>query len=85
MPNALMYENEMFVVLEADQPEQFLSSLELSQKLSQILATYDGSLPKALEKMETLTEKADHLRDNYCDLDLGADRYLQWYTVRLEK
>jgi hypothetical protein len=26
-----------------------------------------------------------YLRDNFCELDIGKNGYLQWYVVRLEK
>jgi len=80
-----MYQSEMFVVLENDQTEQFLTPAELSQKLQTLLQTYQGELPSDVTKRVDPGQQADYLRDNYCDLDLGPDAYLQWYAVRLDK
>ncbi len=85
MPNSIMYQGDIFVVLESDQPEQFLSPEELFQKLIDLLQSQSDSLPKALEKFSSIEEKARHLRDNYCELDIGEGNYLQWYVTRLEK
>ncbi|BFM41054.1 chlororespiratory reduction protein 7 [Synechocystis sp. LKSZ1] len=85
MSNSLMYQSDMFVVLETDQAEQFLTPEELSQKLQGILQTYAGDLPAGVTKQLDPVQQADYLRDNYCDLDLGPEAYLQWYAVRLEK
>ena len=85
MPDSLLYSEDTFVVLEAGQPEQFLSPEELQQKLEGILQASGENLPRELEKIENLPEKAKYLRDNFCEFDVGGDGYLQWYVVRLEK
>ncbi|MDJ0566026.1 MAG: chlororespiratory reduction protein 7, partial [Microcystis sp. M49629_WE12] len=41
--------------------------------------------PRQLAKFSSFEEKSLYLRDNYCELDLGEEGYLQWYVVRLEK
>jgi len=41
--------------------------------------------PRQLAKFSSFEEKSLYLRDNYCELDLGEEGYLQWYLVRLEK
>lgn len=85
MPDSIMYQEDCFVVLEPDQPEQFLTAEELLQKLKKILQDYQDQLPRELEKLSSLEEQAQYLRDNYCDFDLEPGSYLQWYIVRLEK
>lgn len=85
MTHPMMYQEDMFVVLEGDQPEQFLTPYELSQKLKGVLEKYTEDLPKELEKFSDLDEQAIHLRDNFCELNVGENTYLQWYVVRLEK
>jgi hypothetical protein len=80
-----MYQEEMFVVLEADQEEQFLTPEELFDKLKIVLQNYPEELPRELQKFSNLEEKATYLRDNFCELDIGKNGYLQWYVVRLEK
>jgi Protein CHLORORESPIRATORY REDUCTION 7 len=86
MPDALMYQpEETFVVLETNRPEEFLSAVELLAKLKGILANCQNDLPPDLQKIASLDAQAQHLMKTGCDLDLGPDRYLQWYAVRLEK
>ena len=75
----------MFVVLETDQEEQFLTTEELFDKLKIVLQNYPEELPRELQKFSNLEEKATYLRDNFCELDIGKNGYLQWYVVRLEK
>jgi hypothetical protein len=80
-----MYQEEMFVILETDQEEQFLTPEELLDKLKIVLQNYPEELPRELQKFSNLEEKATYLRDNFCELDIGENGYLQWYVVRLEK
>lgn len=86
MPNALMYdEADHFVVLESDQPEVIVTVAELREKLTQVLGDRTDPLPRDLQRYETIAEQVNDLIDNACDLDMGGDRFLQWYAVRLEK
>lgn len=85
MPDSIMYREDAFVVLETDQPEQFLSPTELLEKLQAILQSRQDDLPRELQKFTSLAEQAQYLRDNFCELDVGPGQYLQWYVVRLEK
>jgi hypothetical protein len=86
MPNPLMYQQDDFVVLETNQPEQFLTAAELLTKLEKTLSQLpDEDLPPDLQKLESVTEKAQYLLDTSCNLDVGPGEYLQWYAVRLEK
>lgn len=75
----------MFVVLEADQSEQFLTPEELFNKLKVILQNYPEELPRELHKFSNLDEQVKYLQDNFCELEMGDNNYLQWYVVRLEK
>ncbi len=85
MPDSIMYQEDGFVVLETNQPEQFLTHEELSQKLREILQTRQENLPRELNKFNSLDEQVQYLLDNFCEFDLGPGQYLQWYVVRLEK
>ena len=85
MSNSIMYYEDVFVVLETDLPEQFLSPEELLEKLKEVLQSYQQDLPRELSQFSNLEEQAKYLRDNFCELDIGAGQYLQWYAVRLEK
>ncbi|MDG2615801.1 chlororespiratory reduction protein 7 [Thermoleptolyngbya sichuanensis A183] len=85
MPDPIMFREDAFVVLETNQPEQFLTAEELLQKLASVLETMQDSLPRELQDIPTLAAQARHLLDTACELDIGPGQFLQWYAVRLEK
>lgn len=85
MPDPIMYQEDGYVVLETNQPEQFMDSTELKTKLANLLQQSEVIVPRELEQFESPELQAQHLIDNYFELDIGADKYLQWYVVRLEK
>jgi hypothetical protein len=80
-----MFQEDAFVVLEPDQPEQFLTPAELLEKLKTVLTTRQDDLPRDLQKFASVEEQAQYLMETSCELDVGPERYLQWYVVRLEK
>ena len=85
MPDPLMYQQDTFVVLESNQPEQFLTAPELLEKLKEILVQCQQELPRDLQKFNSVEAQAQYLLNTSCDLDVGPGQYLQWYAVRLEK
>ena len=85
MPDSIMFQEDAFVVLETNQPEQLLTPAELLEKLKAILATRQDDLPRDLQKFASVEEQAQYLMDTSCELDVGPGEYLQWYVVRLEK
>ena len=86
MPHSLMYEEDNFVVLETNQPEQFLTVAELLEKLANTLQEIEADdLPPDVSKFTSVKEQAQYLIDTSCELDVGPGKYLQWYAVRLEK
>ncbi|MGB3636777.1 MAG: chlororespiratory reduction protein 7 [Rivularia sp. (in: cyanobacteria)] len=86
MPDSLMYQQDDYVVLETNQPEKFLTSTELLEKLKQTLQQLkEEDLPHDLKKIDSLQAQAEYLLDTSCELDLAPGQYLQWYAVRLEK
>lgn len=85
MPDSIMFQEDAFVVLETNQPEQIMTSLELLEKLKEILATRQDDLPRDLQKFSVLEAQAQYLMETSCELDVGPGEYLQWYVVRLEK
>lgn len=85
MPDPIMYQEDGYVVLESDQPEQFMNAAELKTKLADLLQQSDVVIPRELEQFTSPELQAQHLLDNYFELDISADQYLQWYVVRLEK
>lgn len=85
MPDSIMYQEDAYVVLETNQPEQFLTPEELLEKLKVILATRQDNLPRDLQRFPSVEEQAKYLMKTACDLDMEPGEYLQWYVVRLEK
>lgn len=86
MPDSLMYQQDNFVVLETDQPEQFMTPSELLEKLKTTLQKLIiQDLPPDLQKFDSVEAQAQYLLDTTCELDIGPGQYLQWYAVRLEK
>lgn len=80
-----MYQEDGYVVLEYNQPEQLMTKEELSTKLQQLLKDSPENFPSELTQFTSLEEKTQYLLDNYCELDLGEGKYLQWYVTRWEK
>jgi hypothetical protein len=80
-----LYDEDTFVVLETNQPEQFLTAAELLEKLKVVLASGQEDLSPDLQKFSSVEAKAKYLIDTYCELDVGPGKFLQWYAVRLEK
>ncbi len=86
MPDSLMYQQDNFVVLETNQPEQFLTASELLEKLKIVLQKINfQDLPPDLHKFNSVEAQAQYLIDTSCELDISPGEYLQWYAVRLEK
>ena len=85
MPDSIMYQEDGYIVLKADNPEEFMTPEELQDKLKNILRSGKVEMPRELMKFESIEEKAKHLMENYFELDVGEDSFLQWYVVRLEK
>jgi hypothetical protein len=87
MPDAIMYQEEMFVVLMPGAAEEFLSPEELLERLMGVLGAGAASpnLPRDLQRFATVAEQALHLRDTACELELSPGEAMQWYVVRLEK
>lgn len=84
MPDSIMYQEDAFVVLETNQPEQFMTAQELLEKLQAVLSQQD-SLPQDLQKFASIEAQAQYLLETSCELDVGPGKFLQWYVVRLEK
>ncbi|HEY9725544.1 MAG TPA: chlororespiratory reduction protein 7 [Chroococcales cyanobacterium] len=85
MPDSIMFQEDAYVVLEPNQPEQFLTPEELLEKLKAVLSQRQDDLPRDLQKFTTVEEQAQYLMETSCELDVGPESYLQWYVVRLEK
>ena len=85
MPDSIMYQQDGYVVLETGKPEQLMTEEELLATLTQVLTLLGEDLPADVRKITNLEAQAKYLLDNYCELDVGEGKYLQWYVVRWEK
>ncbi len=93
MPDAIMYQEDMFVVLMPGEAEVFLTPEELLEKLTGLLGDRAASpgenrqqdLPRDLQRFNDIAAQAQHLRDTACELELAPGEAMQWYVVRLEK
>lgn len=85
MPDAIMYQEDMFVVLMPGEAEVFLTPDELLAQLSALLAERQDDLPRDLQRFSRLADQAQHLRDTACEFELRPGETMQWYVVRLEK
>ncbi|HEY9624931.1 MAG TPA: chlororespiratory reduction protein 7 [Crinalium sp.] len=85
MPDPIMYREDAYVVLEPGQPEQFLTTAELFERLKAILSSRQDELPRDLQKFSNLDEQTKYLLETSCEFELEPGRSLQWYVVRLEK
>jgi len=85
MVDPRLYESDTFVLLEPNQPEQFLSAAELLERLETVLVNRQDDLPRDLQRFATVKEQATYLLEACCDFDVAPGQYMQWYAVRLEK
>jgi hypothetical protein len=85
MPDTIMYQEDMFVVLMPGADEVFMTPEELLEQLRDILSQRQDDLPRDLQRFTSITDQARYLRDTACDFDLRPGEAMQWYVVRLEK
>jgi hypothetical protein len=85
MPDSIMYQEDAYVLLEPNQPEQILMADELLEKLKAVLQGRQDDLPQELQKFSELEAQAKYLMETSCELDVGPDGFFQWYAIRLEK
>ena len=85
MPDSLMYQEDMFVLLAPGEAEVFLTPAELLEKLQAVLSAKQSNLPRDLQKISSPKAQAEYLLDTACELEIKPGESLQWYAVRLEK
>jgi hypothetical protein len=85
MSDSLMFNNDAYVVLETDRPEELLTPIEMFDKLKKIVVKFADDLPIDVQRIAGVDERVQYLLDTSCELDLAPGEYLQWYVVRLEK
>lgn len=85
MSQSLMYQQDHYVVLETNQPEQFLTAVDMKEKLKQVIQTYPDVLDPDVQAIASIDDQAQYLLDNVCELKPEPGQYLQWYAIRLEK
>ena len=84
MVDSIMYQEDGYVVLASNQPEELMTKSELLSKLEIILPQLND-LPTDISRITSVSKQANYLLDNYCELTTNDDEYLQWYVVRWEK
>lgn len=84
MADSIMYQEDGYVVLETNQPEELMTESELLKKIEAVLAS-QSDLPRDIAKFATIQAQAKYLLHNYCEFNADDDNYLQWYVVRWEK
>jgi Protein CHLORORESPIRATORY REDUCTION 7 len=85
MSDSLMFNNDAYVVLGTDRPEELLTPAEMFAKLKEIVTKFADDLPIDVQQIAGIDERVKYLLDTSCELDLAPGEYLQWYVVRLEK
>jgi hypothetical protein len=85
MSDSLMFNNDAYVVLEADRSEELLTPIEMFAKLQEIVTKFPDDLPVDVQQLNSIEQKVQYLLDTSCELNLAPGQYLQWYAVRLEK
>ena len=85
MVDLRLYDTDSFVLLESHQPEQIVTPDELRDRLQSVLQEFADDIPADVQAYGTIAEQAEYLMENLCELNLGPDRYFQWFAVRLEK
>jgi hypothetical protein len=85
MSDSLMFNNDAYVLLETDRPEQILTPAEMFTKLQEIVIKFADDLPIDVRQISGTDAQVQYLLDTSCELDLAPGEYLQWYAVRLEK
>ncbi len=77
-------QEDYFVVLETNQPEQIVTAAEMHSRLVNWLENAE-ELPRGLASFATKNEQANHLIDTVCELPMKPGEFFQWYAIRLEK
>jgi Protein CHLORORESPIRATORY REDUCTION 7 len=85
MSDSLMFNNDAYVLLETNRPEQILTPAEMFAKLQSVVIKFADDLPIDVRQISGTDAQVQYLLDTSCELDLVPGEYLQWYAVRLEK
>ena len=85
MSDSLMFNNDAYVVLETNRPEEILTPAEMFEKLKEIAIEFVEDLPIDALQITGIDERVQYLLDTSCELDLAPGKYFQWYVIRLEK
>ena len=84
MPDHLFDENH-YVLLMPDCPEEFVSAEELADFLAKILEAYPEAADADVMQFPTVSERVQRLVQTTCELEIGPGESVQWYAVRLNK
>ena len=83
MPDPIMYQEDGYVLLRHDQPEQIMETEEMHQFFRDLFTKQPNLLPEELADLDQAAQFTKLLED-YCELEI-TDGFLQWYAVRFEK
>jgi hypothetical protein len=85
MPDPLMYQEEMFVLLIPGKDEEIMTREELLGALMTVLRDRPDNLPRDVAKYPTPETQAVYLLEAACEFTLSPGQTMQWYAIRLEK
>ena len=88
MADSILYgDEEYFVVLAPDAPEEIVEVSELRQKLEVVLSNLStDDLPLDLQQLDgDRSAQIESLIETACELEVAPGERLQWYAARLEK
>ncbi len=83
MPDPIMYQEDGYVLLRHDYPEQIMEPDEIRQFFTELFAEQPDLLPSELATLAP-ADQLTKLLEDYCELEI-TDGFLQWYAVRFEK
>ncbi len=73
-----------YVVLQPGKPEKFLNASETLLWLEGWLESLE-KLPKDLIELPSISERAKHLLDTACELEIYPGFNITWFAVRLDR
>ncbi|MEL6224309.1 MAG: chlororespiratory reduction protein 7 [Cyanobacteria bacterium J06626_14] len=85
MTDPRLYEHDAFVLLESGKAEEILSPDELNARLADLIESHPDDIPSDVLALASKDEQSQYLADTYCELTIAANRFFQWFAIRLEK
>ena len=85
MADAMLYDEDMYVLLAPGEAEVFMTPPELLAHLQALLSERQDNLPRDLQRFPEPAQQAEHLMSTSCELEIAPGKSIQWYADRLEK